>query len=163
MKHLPREPCCTAVYQEGSNLDRIIRKGFSKEGPFRPSPTEWWICQVGINRREGLGLRRVQCQDKHVQSSWGQGEFGYCEEVNKDQHKRSIRNKGVGGEEMRLKNLARTPPCSAVLSAAKDLEFSLCEKRNQWSISSREVIWSHLHCLSLSWLSRTESAVKRQK
>lgn len=31
----------TKASQEGSNLDRTIRKGFSKEGPFRPSTTEW--------------------------------------------------------------------------------------------------------------------------
>lgn len=36
----------TKAYQEGSNLDRTIRKGFSKEWPLRPNTTEWWIWQI---------------------------------------------------------------------------------------------------------------------
>lgn len=46
----------TKAYQEGSNLDRTIRKGFSKEGPLRASTTEWWIWRISKSREEaGIG------------------------------------------------------------------------------------------------------------
>lgn len=36
-----KEPCYIGAYQESSNLDQMITKDFSMEGPFKPIITEW--------------------------------------------------------------------------------------------------------------------------